>query len=214
MTSFMHLHIGGADVMVGDILWKLYKKEQKDKRPLVIILEIIIWEELIRFAIKINRGLWKENRKNTFILYPSSQISNNFIESYNAVYSTHMMTEYYNSVFAFDNQAIQNDIDNQTGLDYVDYNLLNNIIAQVISMYTGIRGHKNTQQYDVFKYVSIPFISFPNPIKWIKGKGLNINELQIIQFIENCFLKQIIILILIFNHMKFNQIKLNNFKVN
>ncbi|CAD8116536.1 unnamed protein product [Paramecium primaurelia] len=137
----------------------------------------------IRFTIKINRGLWKENRNNAFVLYPSSQISNNFIDSYNAVYSTRMMTEYCNSVVAFDNQAIQNVIDNQTGLDYVDYNLLNNIIAQVIGMYTGIRGHKNTQQYDVFKYVSISFTSFPNPIKWqrIKYKQIVKNLVQEVQ---------------------------------
>ncbi|CAD8181658.1 unnamed protein product [Paramecium pentaurelia] len=87
---------------------------------------------------------------------------NNFIDSYNAVYSTRMMTEYCSSVVAFDNQAIQNVIDNQTGLDYVVYNLLNNVIAQVISIYTGIRGHKNTCNNmmfsNMFSYPSLHFL--------------------------------------------------------
>ncbi|CAD8088402.1 unnamed protein product [Paramecium primaurelia] len=125
----------------------------------------------IRFTIKINRGLWKENRNNAFVLYPSSQISNNFIDSYNAVYSTRMMTEYCNSVVAFDNQAIQNVIDNQTGLDYVDYNLLNNVIAQVISMYTGIRGHKNTCNNMMFSNMcSYPSLHFLIPSYGSKAK--------------------------------------------
>ncbi|CAD8141142.1 unnamed protein product [Paramecium pentaurelia] len=230
MSSSIHIHIGGAGVMIGDLLWKLYQKEQKDTKnqhyiysqqdddyyPRVVFIDLddrminevkknkqihfkkrqfitgkedasnnyfrgqnlgrnLIYDclesiqkevekidYLDQFLIissisggtgsgftsllleKLTEDYGKKILKNAFVLYPSSLISNNLIDSYNAVFSTHMMTEYCNSVVAFDNQSIYNVIDNQIGLDYVDYTLLNNVIAQVISMYTGIRRHTNT----------------------------------------------------------------------
>ncbi|CAD8083288.1 unnamed protein product [Paramecium primaurelia] len=37
MCSSIHLHIGGAGVMIGDELWKLYQKEQTDKNAKIYI---------------------------------------------------------------------------------------------------------------------------------------------------------------------------------
>ncbi|CAD8120553.1 unnamed protein product [Paramecium sonneborni] len=249
MSSSIHLHIGGAGVMIGDMLWKLYQKEQKDTKnqkyiysqqdddvyyPRVIFTDLddrminevkknkqiffqnssfITGKEdasnnyfrgqtlgrvlihqclesirkevenidyLDQFLIvssisggtgsgftslvleRLSEEYGKKIQKNAFVLYPSSQISNNLIDSYNAVFSTHMMSEYCNSVITFDNQSIYNVIDNQIGLDYVDYTQLNNVIAQVISTYTGVKRHTNICNNMIFSnmcpYPTLHFI--------------------------------------------------------
>ncbi|CAD8075023.1 unnamed protein product [Paramecium sonneborni] len=226
MCSAFHLHIGGAGVMMGDVLWKLYTKEQGDtieknyifnetennNYPLSLYADLDdrminevkknksicyqsnsfvtgkedaannyfkayynIGKEICEIALnQVRRQVESMDRldqfiitsalsggtgsgftsimmeqlsveydlkveKNAFFIYPSQRMSNNIVDSYNAVFATHTTLEYCNSVVMFDNQSMYKVIDLQIGLDFVDYTQLNNLVSQIISSYTGLR---------------------------------------------------------------------------
>ncbi|CAD8166204.1 unnamed protein product [Paramecium pentaurelia] len=75
--------------------------------------------------------------------------------------------QHCNFVVTFDNQSIYNFIDNQIGLGYINYTLLNIIMLRLLACTRYKKTYKYLQCYDVFKYVFLSQTSFPNPIIWI-----------------------------------------------
>ncbi|CAD8168768.1 unnamed protein product [Paramecium pentaurelia] len=238
MSSAFHIHIGGAGVMMGDMLWKLYEKEhnettqknyiydqvEQNYHPLALFADVddrmiyevqrnkqikfkkhsfiygnedtsnvysrgiytvgkaIIWEgmDCIRKQIEtmdrldqflittsisggtgsgfssllmsmLNVDYGNKVKKTGFTLFPSSQMSNNVLEIYNAMFSIFMTREHFDNIIMFDNQSMYNVIDQQLDLDYVDYSHLNNVIAQIISSYTGLRRFNNIDNSKFFQ---------------------------------------------------------------
>ncbi|CAD8085825.1 unnamed protein product [Paramecium sonneborni] len=226
MSSAFHVHIGGAGVMIGDALWKLYEKEHNETNqknyiyqqvndhyhPQVLYADLdnrMIQEVQRNKQIKYKKNSFlhgKEDasniyargtytlgreivdigldyvrkqvetmdrldqfvvttsisggtgsgfsdlllsrlqvdygnkvKKNGFIIFPSSDMSNNVLDIYNAMFSIEMTKEFLNSITMFDNQSMYKVIDQQLDLDFVDYSHLNNLVAQIISSYTGLR---------------------------------------------------------------------------
>ncbi|CAD8185580.1 unnamed protein product [Paramecium octaurelia] len=84
-------------------------------------------------------GGYSKVRKNGFIIFPSSKVANNVLGIYNTVLAMPNMIGYFDSITMFDNQSMYNFIDHQLDVDFVDYSFLNNLVAQIISSYTGIR---------------------------------------------------------------------------
>ncbi|CAD8073878.1 unnamed protein product [Paramecium primaurelia] len=64
-----------------------------------------------------------------------------------------MTLEHFDRIIMFDNQSIYNVIDQQLDLDYVDYSHLNNVIAQIISSYTGLRRFNNINNSKLFQNI-------------------------------------------------------------
>ncbi|CAD8159277.1 unnamed protein product [Paramecium pentaurelia] len=240
MSSAFHIHIGGAGVMMGDMLWKLYDKEHNETtqknyiydqvdenyHPLALFADLddrMIYEVQRNKQIKFKKHSFvygKEDssnvysrgrytvgkylidqgldfirkqvetmdrldqflitasisggtgsgfssqlidslrydygikvKQNGFILFPSSQMSNNVLEIYNSIFSIYMTLEHFDSIIMFDNQSIYNVIDQQLDLDYVDYSHLNNVIAQIISSYTGLRRFNNINNSKLFQNI-------------------------------------------------------------
>ncbi|CAD8143294.1 unnamed protein product [Paramecium octaurelia] len=230
MSSALHIHIGGAGVMIGDMLWKLYEKEYNEATqnnyiyeevdgnhyPLAVFIDSddrmiheVQRDKTVKFrkhsflhgkedASNYARG-WNVGRelrdqgldqtmdrldefvvtysiiggagsgfgyeimhnlsidfgekvnKKGFIIFPSSEMSNNVVGLYNAVLSIDTMTRYFDCITVFDNQSMYNAIDHQLDLDFVDYQHLNNLVAQIISSYTGLRRFSS---YDNSKFIS------------------------------------------------------------
>ncbi|CAD8196492.1 unnamed protein product [Paramecium octaurelia] len=240
MSSALHIHIGGAGVMIGDMLWKLYEAEHnettqknyiyeqvdgnhhphaffvdlddrmiheiqrntqvqfkknsflsaknvedgltyargrygpglmiRDQALQSIRQQIEAMDRLDEFVItsSISGGtgsgffsLLSERlyvdfgkvRQNGFIIFPSSEMSNNAIGIYNAVLSFNAMNYYFDSITMFDNQSMYNVIDHQLNLDFVDYKHLNNLVAQVISSYTGLKRFNSCDNLKFFQDV-------------------------------------------------------------
>ncbi|CAD8215015.1 unnamed protein product [Paramecium octaurelia] len=229
MSSAFHIHIGGARVMIGDMLWKLYEKEYNEATqnnyiyeevdgnhyPLALFFDTddrMIHEvqrnKTVKYkkhsfvhgkedALTFARGVYtvgsdisyealdsirkqietmnrldefvitssisggtgsgclcklsfllemefeSKVKQNGFIIFPSSEMSNTVVGVYNAVFSNSIMTQRFNSITMFDNQSMYNAIDYQLQIEIVDYQHLNNLVAQVISSYTGIRRFNN-----------------------------------------------------------------------
>ncbi|CAK76387.1 unnamed protein product (macronuclear) [Paramecium tetraurelia] len=229
MSSAFHIHIGGAGVMIGDMLWKLYEKEYNEATqnnyiyeevdgnhyPLALFFDtddgmihevqrnnsikyknhsfLHGKEEALTYArgrytvgkkvtkqaidcirkqietmsrldefvitssisggtgsgclsflsIVLDEQFGNKSKQNGFIIFPSSEMSNNVVGPYNAVFPIHTMIDHFQSITMFDNQSMYNVIDYQVELDFVDYQHLNNLVAQVISSYTGLRRFNN-----------------------------------------------------------------------
>ncbi|CAD8055039.1 unnamed protein product [Paramecium sonneborni] len=61
-----------------------------------------------------------------------------------------MTLEHFNSVVMLDNESMYKVIDLQIGLDFVDYPHLNNLVAQIISTYTGLRRYSKIDNNKLF----------------------------------------------------------------
>ncbi|CAK61147.1 unnamed protein product (macronuclear) [Paramecium tetraurelia] len=274
MSSAFHIHIGGAGVMIGDMLWQLYEKEYNETNqknyiynevdgnhyPLALFVDTddrmihevqrnksvkfkkhsflhgkedaltyargcydggrLIQDEALecirkqietmdrldefvitssisggtgsgfctRLVAELNwQGGYREVRKNGFIIFPSSEMSNNIIDTYNAVLSINIMREYLTSITIFDNQSMYNVIDHQLGLDFVDYQHLNNLVAQIISSYTGLRRFNSEDNSEFFSnmcpYPHLQFI-IPSYGKLTLMNDYNRKELESKQFIQ------------------------------
>ncbi|CAD8209933.1 unnamed protein product [Paramecium pentaurelia] len=90
MCSSIHLHIGGAGVMIGDILWKLYQKEQIDTN-----INNYIYDENdsnnypLTLFIDLDDRMVNEVKKNKQIVYKSTSFvtgkedgANNFFRAH------------------------------------------------------------------------------------------------------------------------------------
>ncbi|CAK84204.1 unnamed protein product (macronuclear) [Paramecium tetraurelia] len=237
MCSAIHLHIGGAGVMIGNELWKLYQKEQTETNvksyiynenetnyfPLTLFMDLddrmvnevkknklinyktnsfvtgkedaannycrahyTIGKEIVDKCLdNIRKQVESVDRidqfiitsalsggtgsgftslllerlsveygakvdKNAFLIYPSKEISNNTVDAFNAVLATHVTIEHCDSVVMLDNESMYKSIDEQIGLDYVDYTHLNNLVSQIISSYTGLRRFCNIDNSKLF----------------------------------------------------------------
>ncbi|CAD8080412.1 unnamed protein product [Paramecium primaurelia] len=237
MSSAFHIHIGGAGVMIGDMLWKLYEKEHNETtqknyiyqqiddhhHPLALFADlddrmihevqrnkqvqfkknsflygqedasnvyargtytlgreivdkgldfirqqVEMMDRLDQFVIttsisggtgsgfselllsRLNCDYGDKVKKNGFIIFPSSEMSNNILGVYNAMFSIQMTREYFQSITMFDNQSMYNVIDHQLDLDFVDYSHINNLVAQIISQYTGLRRFNSSDNSKFF----------------------------------------------------------------
>ena len=103
-------------------------------------------------------------------------MSNSVIEVYNAVLSTYFTYEYCDSIIMFDNQSMYKVIDSQLGLDYVDYSHLNNLIAQIISSYTGLKRFNSIDNTKIFSDIC-PFPHIHYLVPSYNGMAL-INDYQ------------------------------------
>ncbi|CAK82862.1 unnamed protein product (macronuclear) [Paramecium tetraurelia] len=275
-SSVIHLHIGGAGVMIGDALWKLYEKEESDTNvksyiynenennnyPLALFVDsdeqminkvkknqsikykstsfvsgkedasnnfcrafnavgkqlieqsldqlrkqIESIDRLDQFIItsalsggtgsgfaallleRISKEYGRKTQKNAFLVYPSQEMSNNIVDLYNVIYSIDLTLEDCHSVVMLDNQSMYESIDSQFGLDFVDYTLLNNLISQLISSYTGLRRFSQIDNkkllsglcsYDRIHYITPsygPLATINDQIKY------ELNEKQLISYI-------------------------------
>ncbi|CAD8214422.1 unnamed protein product [Paramecium octaurelia] len=250
MSSSLHIHIGGAGVKIGDMLWKLYEKEYnettqktyiyeevdgnhypqalffdtddriihevqkntsikfKNKSFLhakedasthcrgwyivgdTILLEALDYirkkietmdrlEEIVitnsisggtgsgflcRLVYEITEYVKRKVKIHGFMIFPSSEMCNSTVEIYNTIDASQALIEYFHSITIFDNQSMYNVIDHQLGLDFVDYQHLNNVVSQIISSYTGLRRFNNS---DNSKFLSnlcpYPYMHFLIP---------------------------------------------------
>ncbi|CAD8125041.1 unnamed protein product [Paramecium sonneborni] len=261
MSSAFHIHIGGAGVMIGDMLWKLYEKEHNETtqknyiyqevdgnhHPQTLFADLddrMIYEVQRNKQIKFKKNSFLNGKEDTssvyskgaytngkeivdegldfirkqvetmdrldqfiittsisggtgsgfssllmrrlnvdyghkiktngFILFPSSDMSNSVLEIYNAMFSIKMTQEFFHSIIMFDNQSMYNVIDQQLDLDYLDYSHLNNVIAQIISSYTGLKRFNNISNSKLFQNMC----PYPNLHYFIPsyGKMSSIND--------------------------------------
>ncbi|CAD8214268.1 unnamed protein product [Paramecium octaurelia] len=143
----------------------------------------------------------RKTQNNAFLVYPSQEMSNITVDVYNVVLSTHLTSEYYDSVVMLDNQSMYESIDSQIGLDYVDYTHLNNLISQLISSYTGLRRFSQIDNTKLLSglcpYPKIHYIT-PSygPLATINDKiNQELNEKQLTSYItkpeQRLFISQI-----------------------
>ncbi|CAK61114.1 unnamed protein product (macronuclear) [Paramecium tetraurelia] len=236
MSSALHIHVGGAGIKMGDMLWKLYEKEynettqknyiydefegnhypqaffvdtddrmihevqrnqsvkfkkhsffhgtedastfarglctigggieqqaldciQKQIETMDRLDEFVITSSIsggtgsgfLSNLVSLLKIYYRKVRCNGFIIFPSSKISNNVVAIYNAVLSMENLMYSFNSITMFDNESMYNFIDRQLDLDFVDYSQLNNLVAQIISAYTGIRRFNSEDNSIFFK---------------------------------------------------------------
>jgi tubulin alpha len=71
-----------------------------------------------------------------FTIYPSSQISNAFVEPYNSIFSTHSLLEHTDVAVTLDNEAIYDICTRQLDIEKPTYTNLNRLVSQVISSLT------------------------------------------------------------------------------
>ncbi|CAK64881.1 unnamed protein product (macronuclear) [Paramecium tetraurelia] len=274
MSSAFHIHIGGAGVMMGDMLWKLYEKEHNEttlknyvyqqvdghSHPLTLFADLddrmisevqrnkqiqfkknsflygkeeasniysrgcyTIGKEIIdkgldqirkqietmdrldQFVIttsimggtgsgfstlllqRLEVDYKNKVKTNGFIIFPSSGMSNNILGIYNAMFSIQMTRNHFHSITMFDNQSMYNVIDQQLDLDYVDYSHLNNLVAQTISSYTGLRRFNNIDNSKFFSGMC----PYPNLHYFVPsyGKMTLINDYTRKELSQNEFIK-------------------------
>ncbi|CAD8196459.1 unnamed protein product [Paramecium octaurelia] len=98
------------------------------------------------------QGIWTQSKIKWIYNFPISVILNNVVGVYNSGYS----------IAIFENSPINNVIDDQLELDFVDYRHLNNFVAQAINSYTRLRRFNSCDNSKfishVFPYPRIHFL--------------------------------------------------------
>ncbi|CAD8156929.1 unnamed protein product [Paramecium octaurelia] len=92
-------------------------------------------------------------RQNGFIIFPTSDMSNNIVGLYDAVLSSILMNKNFDSITVFDSKSMYDVIDHQLDLDFVVYKHLNNLVAQVISSYTGLKRINSCDNFKLFQNI-------------------------------------------------------------